>query len=142
MALRVVLDTNCLVSALLFSKQKMSWLRVAWQSGLIIPIINKQTATELILVLNYPKFKLSQDEQQQLLAEILPYSETFTDDVSEHDLPKVRDSKDQVFLNIAVASKVDVLVTGDNDLLSIRDLVKQVRVMTLNEFKQELKIEP
>lgn len=45
---RVVLDTNCLVSALIFSHGKAGQLRAAWQRGDIGPIVCRETVTELI----------------------------------------------------------------------------------------------
>ena len=59
---RVVLDTNCLISALLFSKGQLSWLRHAWQNGRCIPLVSRATIEELLRVLAYPKFKLNQYE--------------------------------------------------------------------------------
>lgn len=52
---RVVLDTNCVVSALLFSRGRLAWLRRAWQSGRVVPLVSRGTATKLIRVLAYPK---------------------------------------------------------------------------------------
>jgi len=63
MSYRIVLDTNCIISALIFSRQKMAWLRHSWQSGAIIPLVSKETASELLKVLAYPKFKLTNREQ-------------------------------------------------------------------------------
>ena len=51
---RIVIDTNCLVSALIFSWGKLAWLRQSWQSGRIKPLVSRQTANELIRVLAYP----------------------------------------------------------------------------------------
>ena len=41
-----------------------------------IPLASRDTVSELIRVLNYPKFKLSEDDQQVLLADYLLYVET------------------------------------------------------------------
>ena len=71
---RVVLDTNCLVSALIFSRGCFAWLREAWQGGRCVPLASRDTVGELLRVLNYPKFKLSRDEQEALLAEFCPMS--------------------------------------------------------------------
>ena len=60
---RVVLDTNCLVSALISSRGKFAWLREAWQTKRLIPLASRDTVSELLRVLAYPKFKLSPDEQ-------------------------------------------------------------------------------
>ena len=87
MSCRIVLDTNCLVSALVFSGNKLAWLRYAWQSGEIVPLVSKVTANELLRVLMYPKFKLTHEEQALLLADFLPYAETVTDLNTPPDLP-------------------------------------------------------
>jgi len=74
-ATRVVLDTNCLVSALLFKRGRLTALRRAWQNGLFRPLVCRETAAELIRVLAYPKFRLSKADLEALLAEFLPFAE-------------------------------------------------------------------
>ena len=73
--LRVVLDTNVVVPALLFAHGRLRWLRAAWQEAKIIPVVNQQTILELLRVLSYPKFRLGRREQEELLAEYLPFCE-------------------------------------------------------------------
>jgi predicted nucleic acid-binding protein len=51
-------------------------------------------------------------------------------------LPVIRDRADQMFLTLAVAGKAEALVTGDNDLLVIKDSFKTPPIMTLSEFEQ------
>jgi putative PIN family toxin of toxin-antitoxin system len=138
MSHRVVVDTNCIVSALLFSKQKMAWMRHSWQSGQIIPLVNKDTVNELLRVLTYPKFKLGKAEQALLLADFLPYAETISQQDAPLNLPVVRDPADQMFLTLAVVGKADVLVSGDNDLLEIQSSFKTLPIMTPSEFEQWL----
>lgn len=141
MSHRVVLDTNCIISALVFSQQKMAWLRYSWQSGQIIPLVSQETANELLKVLGYPKFKLSSAEQALLLADFLPYAETITALHTRRKLPLIRDHADQMFLTLAVAGKADALVTGDNDLLVIKAHFTKPPIMTLGEFEHWLKTE-
>jgi hypothetical protein len=138
MAVKVVLDTNCVVSALLFSKQNFAWLRHAWQSGTITPIVDKATTAELMRVLHYPKFKLTQDEQHTLLADFLPYAQVVTNTEIAPNLPKIRDPNDQIFLNLAVVSSAAALVTGDLDLLEIKHSFNTPPIMTLSEFQSWL----
>jgi putative PIN family toxin of toxin-antitoxin system len=133
---RIVLDTNCIISALIFSRQKMSWLRHNWQSGAIIPLVSKETASELLRVLAYPKFKLTKTEQLVLMADFLPYAETVTSLEVPLNLPVIRDTADQMFLTLAVVGKADALVTGDNGLLVLKDLFKTPPIMSLSEFEQ------
>ncbi len=49
---RVVVDTNIVLSALIFGG-KISRLRFTWQKGIFIPLVSKATITELIRVLAY-----------------------------------------------------------------------------------------
>ena len=114
----------------------MSWLRHNWQSGAIIPLVSKETASELLRVLAYPKFKLTKTEQLVLLADFLPYAETVTSLEVPINLPVIRDTADQKFITLAVVGKADALVTGDNDLLAIKDLFKTPPIMSLSEFEQ------
>ena len=58
---RVVLDTNVLVSALLFTG-KLSKIVDLWQRGKMIPLISRETFGELRAVLEYPKFSLAPSE--------------------------------------------------------------------------------
>ena len=64
---RLVLDTNVLLSTLLFHAGTMPWLRHAWQPDTIIPLASRDTTAELIRVLHYPKFRLTHDEREDLL---------------------------------------------------------------------------
>ena len=113
---RLVLDTNVFVSALLFSAGPTSWLREAWQSLAVVPLASHDTTSELIRVLHYPKFHLTADEREDLLAEYLPWCEAVT--VSNPPaVPECRDPLDRPFLELALASGADALVTGDTDLL-------------------------
>ena len=93
---RVVLDTNCLVSALIFSRGRFAWLREAWQAKRFIALASRDTVSELLRVLAYPKFKLSQDEQETLLAEFLPFVETVKIETTPEGLPQIRDADDDL----------------------------------------------
>ena len=115
---RLVLDTNVLVSALVFPAGSTSWLRTAWQSGTIRPLASRETATELIRVLAYPKFRLDKDERDDLLSDYLPWCEiVVVRDLSA--VPECRDHHDRAFLALASAGRADALVTGDGDLLAL-----------------------
>lgn len=116
----------------------MAWLRHRWQSNEITPLVSKDTAQELLRVLAYPKFQLSTEEQSQLFADFLPYAATVTEFNLPAGLPVIRDRADQMFLSLAVAGKAQALVTGDNDLLVIKDSFKSPPIMTLSEFEKWL----
>ncbi len=84
---RVVLDTNILISALLFSQGRLVWLLDAWHAQHIIPLVSRDTTRELIRVLNYPKSKLQRAEQEVLLEDFLPWAETVTLLPTQKNLP-------------------------------------------------------
>ncbi|MEQ8262144.1 putative toxin-antitoxin system toxin component, PIN family [Pseudohaliea sp.] len=117
---RVVLDTNVVLSALLFTSGRLAWLRHGWQRGTIRPLVCRETTTELLRVLGYPKFGLSRGEQQVLLAEFLPCADAVRLPRRRPPLPPCRDAADEVFLVLAAAANADALVTGDKDLLALR----------------------
>jgi uncharacterized protein len=116
---RIVIDTNLVLSALVFSQGRLTKLRHAWQGTHCRPLVSSVTATELIRVLAYPKFKLTAAEQQELLADYLPYCTTVRMPNKPPKTPACRDPFDLPFLQLAVAGKAAYLVTGDRDLLSL-----------------------
>lgn len=59
MSPRIVLDTNVILSALLFGAGRVSWLVPLWQQKQVVPLLSTDVANELIRVLAYPKFKLT-----------------------------------------------------------------------------------
>jgi putative PIN family toxin of toxin-antitoxin system len=138
MSQRVVLDTNCVVSALLFSKQSMAWLRHSWQNADITPLASKETVSELMRVLAYPKFKLNKMEQALLLADFLPYTETVVIEQNPEGLPSIRDPDDLKFLVLAVVGQAEVLVSGDADILDLQGSFNTPPIMTLAEYKHWL----
>ena len=129
--LRVVLDTNVLVSALLFVG-KVGMLRDLCKSGRIIPLISKETFAEFRKVLSYPKFKLSQREIRAILNdEILPYVEAM--EITEQVTGICRDPHDDMFLAVAICGGASHLITGDQDLLVLKNY-GETRIETVVEF--------
>ena len=117
--LRAVLDTNVVLSALIFAQGRLAPLRLAWQDVRYQPLVSTVTAAELIRVLAYPKFKLGAEDQRELLADYLPYCATVRITGKPPRIPACRDPNDIPFLQLAVVGKADYLVTGDFDLLSL-----------------------
>ena len=129
--MRVVLDTNVLVSALLFSGIS-SKLVSLWQKGLITPLLSRQVLDEYLRVLSYPKFQLSEEEIKELIQEeILPYAEVVK---PKRRLRVVqRDPSDNKFLECAVAGKARFIISGDKDLLSLGHY-RQIRIQSPAQF--------
>jgi len=132
---RIVLDTNVLVSALLF-KGRLAGFVDLWRVGEIVPVISRETFTELQDVLHYPKFALAEDEIQAIVEdEILPFFEVV--DVNEVVTGACRDPYDDQFLSVAVNSGAAYIVTGDKDLLDMGKY-RGVRIVSPQEFLASL----
>jgi putative PIN family toxin of toxin-antitoxin system len=117
---RAVLDTNVVLSALIFSKGRLAPIRLAWQQGVFHPLVSKDTTEELIRAMNYPKIGLSSAERDELMADFLPYCTIVKIPAKAPKTTPVRDPFDVPFLQLAFCGKAKYLVSGDQDLLSIR----------------------
>ena len=119
--MRVVLDTNALISALLF-RGHSSFLAQLWQEQKITPLVCKETVNEFLRVLDYPKFKLSTLQIETVAEMYLCYVQQITLDSEKlpTKLPQCRDVKDQIFIELAYQGKADVLISGDADLLVLK----------------------
>jgi putative PIN family toxin of toxin-antitoxin system len=107
------------LSALVFAQGRLTILRHAWQGTHCQPLVSSATAAELIRVLAYPKFKLAAADQQELLADYLPYCTTVR--IPDHPpvTPACRAPFDLPFLQLAIEGKAKYLVSGDQDLLCL-----------------------
>ena len=129
--MRVVLDTNAVISALLFSGVS-SKLVSLWQNGLITPLLSREILDEYLRVLSYPKFQLSDKEIKELIQEeILPFAEV----VKPKRRWRVvrRDPSDNKFLECAVAGRASVIISGDKDLLSLGSF-RRIRIQSPAQF--------
>ncbi|WP_337287892.1 putative toxin-antitoxin system toxin component, PIN family [Candidatus Methylomirabilis sp.] len=133
--MRVVLDTNTLISALLFSGTA-SRLVPLWQSRRITILLSGAILQEYLRVLTYPKFRLNEREVRGLLEEeLLPFVETVR--ATKHLRVVRRDPEDNKFLECTVAGRAEHLVTGDQDLLEL-ETYRGITVLTVGDFLNQL----
>lgn len=136
---RAVLDTNVLLSALVFPAGRVSWLRGAWRAGGVRPLASRDTTAELIRVLAYPKFRLDEAERRDLLDDYLPFCEAVVIPSPPPAIPACRDPFDRPLLLLAIAGRADALVTGDADLLALSD-ESAVPIVAPAEFRDRLRM--
>lgn len=134
---RVVLDTNVVLSALLFRSGPAARVRAAWQADGFVPLASAATARELVRVLAYPKFKLSAREQEDLLADYMPWVRVVQIPDPFPAVPACRDPLDIAFLHLAVAGKAHVLVSGDKNLLALAGARGLCPVLGIDAFCRE-----
>ena len=129
---RVVIDTNVLISCLLF-RGRVSYLRDLWMDRNIIPLLSRETFDEFRRVLTYPKFSLSPQEIHAIIDnEILPWFDVI--ETKEPVTGICRDSHDEKFLAVAVHGKASYLITGDQDLLELR-IFRSTTIITPQDFQ-------
>jgi putative PIN family toxin of toxin-antitoxin system len=103
-----------------------------WKRGDIVPVISKETFSELSTVLHYPKFSLTADEVKTIIAdEILPYFDVV--EIGDKVNGVCRDPYDDIFLSVAVSAAASWIVTGDKDLLEVGEY-GGARIVPPNEF--------
>jgi putative PIN family toxin of toxin-antitoxin system len=131
---RVVLDTNVVLSALIFGSGPAALVRTGYQSRRFVPLASTATAQELMRVLAYPKFKLSTAEQAELLADFMPWVEVVGIPAPPPKVPACRDPLDLPFLHLAVAGKARALVSGDRDLLTLAGTRGVCPILSVDAF--------
>jgi putative PIN family toxin of toxin-antitoxin system len=118
--LRVVLDTNVLVSGLAYPSSVPGRIVGVWRRGGLDVVLSRYILDELSRVLpRLNRIKLSADEIRDLVDSFM-----FLADIVEPDDGRdesLRDVADQKVLGTLLASKADYLITGDKDLLALAE---------------------
>jgi len=127
MKLRLVMDTNVLVSGIFFPKGNEAQILGYTIEGRAVLLASLDTLEELREVLTRPKFQLTQPEVLAIFQMVLSRWEIVLN--PEKAEARCRDPDDQKFLGCAVAGKADYLVTGDPDLL-VMDRVGRTLILT------------
>ncbi len=129
--IRVILDTNVLISALLFSGEPGRIVE-RWKSGAFVPVFSRDTFDEFRKVLSYTKFSLTVQEIATLIEdEVLPFCEVV--EIGEKILGVCRDPADDPFLSCAVAADADFIISGDKDLLALGSF-RNIPIVTVAAF--------
>ncbi len=131
--MRLVVDTNVLVSALLSETSLPAQLVVLWRQGRFDLLTSDDQLDELARVTRYPKIRerLSPALAGRLVNELRKLA------VVVKEPPKVAaspDPDDDYLLAIARAGKADFLLTGDKrDLLGLK-LFEGTKIVTVRDF--------
>lgn len=135
--MRVVLDTNVLLSLFVFVDSRFAPLRgeieaARWQALSCPPCLD-----EYRRVLGYPLFKLDAERQDAAFTAYAALAHMIEAAPQPAlPLPQCRDKDDQKFLELARDGKADWLVTADKALLRLRRggrLAQLFRILTPDE---------
>ncbi len=131
--MRLVIDTNILISALLAGTSLPAHLIVLWREGRFGLLTSAEQLDELMRVTRYPKIRerLAPAFAGRLINEIRDLAVLLT------ELPVVTaspDPHDNYLLAMAASGSADFLVTGDKrDLLALR-LFESTKIVTVRDF--------
>jgi putative PIN family toxin of toxin-antitoxin system len=132
--MRAVSDTNILIRALIKPTGTVGPVLQRLREGVYTFLYSEAMLNELVDVLGRPhiqrKYGVQDEDVQILLALLLLRGEAVTPIQS---LRLCRDPKDDKFLDVAVAGHADAIVTGDDDLLVLGDVVG-VPIVTTGRF--------
>jgi uncharacterized protein len=119
--LRVVLDTNVLVSLYVFADSRFASLRARIESGEWQAVTSEACFGEFRRVLGYPLFALTEAQQAGALAAYAASALHHLAAVpaTAAALPRCKDRDDQKFLELARDSAADWLITADKALLCL-----------------------
>ncbi|MCB1555079.1 MAG: putative toxin-antitoxin system toxin component, PIN family [Xanthomonadales bacterium] len=118
---KVVIDTQTWIDLLHFGDPRCEPLAGALQARRVTAFRDDATKRELIRVLGYAPFALSDTARAALLQRFMALSHDWSPSVdgSAARLPRCRDPDDQMFLELAHRSGVDVLISRDKALLAL-----------------------
>jgi putative PIN family toxin of toxin-antitoxin system len=130
--MKIVIDTNIFISALLGGKNQLAITQRAAR-GLDTLFITDDTINELEDVLGRPGFHLSKAEVERRIRSIEGYGRKVAV-LPEHKAAGIcRDPKDDKFLECALAAGADCIITGDKDLLVLKEY-RGTRMITVKDY--------
>lgn len=131
--MRIMLDTNVLVSLLLFPNARMNAMmeRIFAEHRLVLSSFVVDELKEVVR----RKFPERTKIVDTLLLK-MSYDLVYTPDEMDGNLFSIRDAKDYPVLYTAIIDDVDILVTGDKDFASVE--IEKPEITTPAEFMAKL----
>jgi hypothetical protein len=129
--IKIVIDTNVWISYLI--GKSLKGLQNYIDDGIIQIYSCTEQIEELLEVFNKPKIKKYINTEQSL-----EFIELLTEKANllriDNIMPFCRDPKDDYLIALALQADCHYLVTGDDDLLSLRK-IDMLEIITFSDFK-------
>ncbi|PWD99633.1 putative toxin-antitoxin system toxin component, PIN family [Marinilabilia rubra] len=131
---KVILDTNLWISFLI--TKNYSFIDKFVENQKVTLIFSKELIQEFLTVATRPKFQkyFTDQDIQKLLRSFDNFAKIIE---TTSNIEICRDFKDNFLLNLAIDSKADFLVTGDNDLLELKKIEK-TKILTIRELTERI----
>lgn len=121
--LTLVIDTNVWLDWLVFADARIDPLRAQVDAGQVIVLATETMLAEFESVIARPQFALDAPRQHELLVRLRALVQV------KRDAPDCRlpctDRNDQMFIDLAVAHRVDGLLSRDKALLRLRRIAQR-----------------
>ncbi len=131
--MRIMLDTNILISAGLFPNSRLSSvvMDIADQHNLVL---SSRIIEELqrVFAQKFPQKKAVLDQFLCTLSYEVSYTPS---EIDKGAYPAIRDEKDYPILASSIIANVDVLITGDKDFAEVE--TERPEIMTITEFERK-----
>lgn len=127
--MKIMLDTNILVSAFVFKSKKMNELiyNLSKEHKIVICSYTIEELKKLVKT----KFKVSQKELDEFLKDF-PFDLVYSPTSVENKLFDIRDKDDYIILHTAIIEDVDIFITGDKDFDDVE--IDKPEIMNTSEF--------
>lgn len=136
--MKVLLDTNIWISGLLWGGNPRKIIQLALAEQIVI-YSSKLLIDELEATLVYPKLQRRLEKleitAEELLVEVSQIIQ-LSEPVSLSSIPGLRDPKDKIVLETACSVPVEVIVSGDEDLLVLVEFQK-IPILTSQQFGEK-----
>ncbi|MEK6876150.1 MAG: putative toxin-antitoxin system toxin component, PIN family [Nanoarchaeota archaeon] len=128
---KLVLDTNTIISGLLWKGNEFELL-LKIEYGKAQFFVNREILAEIYQVLNYPRItkyiRKAELRVDKLFEKVNSLSHTVIGPKLEENVVK-EDKDDDKFIECALNAKADIIVTGDEHLLKLKEY-KHIKIMT------------
>jgi putative PIN family toxin of toxin-antitoxin system len=135
---KAVVDTNLFVSGLISKRGAPAEILQLWRNGAFTLLVSRDQRDEIGAVINRPRIAEKYGISEQDRTDLMRLIDTVAVKAPlKRRLPvAVRDPKDDMILASALGGKADFLVTGDDDLLVLRDneSLGKLQIVTAREF--------
>ena len=134
---RLLIDTNIAVSALLWGGLPRELLRHAFDPDQLILFSSFDLLDELARVLAYPKIQKRVEATGLDAGALVFHFRNIVTLVETGEIPEIvtRDPDDNLVVAAALTGRVDAIVSGDDDLLSLGDR-PPIPVLKISEAMQ------
>ena len=140
--MRVVLDANVLVSALISPKGSPATVLSYWQEGKLEIVVSAAILQEVDRVLRYPRIQERYHLSEELVQRFLSLLRKGAIVVEPDEQVQIveRDPSDNRYVECAVAGRALYIVSGDGHLLDLKEY-GGIQVLAPREFVTLLKLE-